>query len=1200
MTYSSNLRFDWLVDSLPVTAYVCDANGLLARYNERAAALWGRRPKSLDPMQRFCGAHRVWSLTGELLETEQLPMARVLRFAQPTKQELIIERPDGHRVKVLAKASPIFDDHGSLAGALCVFHELELESSRTLTLERLSDFHETIIRTAAEGICVCYAIDEPPYVSFTVWNDRMVEITGYTKDEINCLGWHETLYADPAVRERAIERMSRMRQGDDLRNEEWEIAHKDGSSRVLSFSTSRVRLDSGEPAVVAMIQDVTQQRRTQRELEENRRRLQLAIEVSKLGLWEWDLETNSVSRTHSLKSRSNSALAPSQASLEELTGLIHPLDRSKVFDALDSYLRGNAADFNIDFRIVPSDGNHRWIHTEGIVQRDAEGNAVRMLGCHKDVTNQKRTEEMLEHIVKSVTAEAGEPYFARLVKFLCETCEVDYATVAEFDETAPGRAQTIAWAAKGELQEPLAYTLQGTPCGNVWGSISVCYYAEGVSKTFPEDKMLVDAGIECYLGIPLVSANGRAIGLLSLMHTQPLVDPTRATTLLQVLASRTGVELERLRVERAVRTSEETLSRIAATMPQALYVFNVSTLQTEFTNREVSRDLGYSEEDMASMGKDVLGVLAHPDDLARVPELIARWNTIPDGVVIETEYRMKHADGQWRWFLGRDTVHERDAQGNVIKIIGTTQDVTQRKQAEVALRESEERLSSLVRNAPNVCIQWFDDQGKVLLWNEASEGLFGYTSDQAIGKRLEELIFDKAESERFYRVMEKIAESSQPEGPMEFEFHTRDGQTGTVVSSIFRIPGHQGSDWFVCMDIDITARKKDEEDRLRLESQIQHTQKLESLGVLAGGIAHDFNNLLTTIQGYSELARTALPEDSGAVAHIDEAIKGVQSAAELTRQMLAYSGKGRLSIQPIDLSDLVNETSRLLEISISKRSQLVRRLSPSLAWCEGDVAQVRQVIMNLIINASESIGENSGVITVSTSTEYCRKDQMHDWLPSNELPEGEYVVLEVADDGCGMSPETVARIFDPFFTTKFTGRGLGMAAVLGIIRSHRGAVQVRSQLEAGSVFRIYLPVTEKPAEPVSTCESISDSWQGRGVVLVADDEPSVRKLACTMVSRLGFDPIEASDGQEALELFAEHRERISFVLLDMTMPRMDGNQTLARLREIAPQVAVILISGFDEQTAITQSLDPQINGFLQKPFRFEALKSMIQSVFAKA
>jgi CheY-like chemotaxis protein len=341
-----------------------------------------------------------------------------------------------------------------------------------------------------------------------------------------------------------------------------------------------------------------------------------------------------------------------------------------------------------------------------------------------------------------------------------------------------------------------------------------------------------------------------------------------------------------------------------------------------------------------------------------------------------------------------------------------------------------------------------------------------------------------------------------------------------------------------------------------------------------------------------------LPAESALHSYLEQIELSSQRAADLCKQMLAYSGKGRFIIQRIDLSALVKETLHLLQISISKKAVLKLRLAEDLPGVMADATQIRQIIMNLVMNASDAIGEKSGLITIFTSTVRADRAYLDDLVGAADPVAGDYVVLEVTDNGSGMSPETKAKIFEPFFTTKFTGRGLGLAAVLGIVRGHKGALKVYSELGRGSTFRLLLPAAGAGSEAKAE-RPPTPHWHGQGTVLVIDDEESVRQVAGKMLKALGFQVLSASEGEEGLRIFRAHSDAISCVLLDLTMPRMDGEETFRELRRIEPDVCVILMSGFNEQEAGARFVGKGLAGFLQKPFTPEELRERL-AAFRKA
>ncbi len=391
-------------------------------------------------------------------------------------------------------------------------------------------------------------------------------------------------------------------------------------------------------------------------------------------------------------------------------------------------------------------------------------------------------------------------------------------------------------------------------------------------------------------------------------------------------------------------------------------------------------------------------------------------------------------------------------------------------------------------------------------------------------------------------------------------------------------------------------RQRDEEHR-RLEAQVQHAQRLESLGILAGGIAHDFNNLLASIMGYASLAAMDLPEDSRARRSLDQVLSAARSAADLTQQMLAYSGRGSFVLDLLNVNQVIEGVIRLLESTISKKAELRMNLAHDLPHIQGDASQIRQVVMNLITNAAEALGENTGTVLVTTGVEWAEAGQLTPMEPGRTLPEGRYIFVEVADTGCGMDPETLSKIFDPFFTTKFTGRGLGLAAVLGILRSHRGSISVRSELGKGTTFRVLFPEAEGVLETQFEELPEIEVWRCEGVVLVVDDQPAVRDLARMILERSGLTVLIASDGKEAVQVFRDHAHEIHAVLLDLNMPGMDGGEVFHHITGLVPDVRVVLCSGYNEQDVTTKLCGRNPAGFLRKPYHPSELIERLRAVW---
>lgn len=377
-------------------------------------------------------------------------------------------------------------------------------------------------------------------------------------------------------------------------------------------------------------------------------------------------------------------------------------------------------------------------------------------------------------------------------------------------------------------------------------------------------------------------------------------------------------------------------------------------------------------------------------------------------------------------------------------------------------------------------------------------------------------------------------------------------------------------------------------ERRRLEEQLRHAQKLESLGLLAGGVAHDFNNLLTGILGNASLALDCVDGNPDVRLMLQDIIHASERAADLTRQLLAYAGKGRLIVEPLDFSEIVRDISELIRTSVPHSVELALDLHPSLPMVAADAAQIQQLVMNLILNALEATGERPGVVRVTTGLCDIRPGDMLDHFRPEPPPPGRYVFVEVSDNGCGMNEEVRAHLFDPFFTTKFTGRGLGLAAALGIVRGHHGAIGVQSKEGLGSCFTVLAPAVDlarcrnalEPEQPESTIT---------GMVLIIDDEEVVRRAARSAMEHNGFTVFEAADGREGVELFDRLHDRLSGVLLDLTMPRMDGREVWSHIRGIRPDMKILVSSGFEEPDAMKRFAEEPGLAFIKKPYRASAL-----------
>ena len=523
-------------------------------------------------------------------------------------------------------------------------------------------------------------------------------------------------------------------------------------------------------------------------------------------------------------------------------------------------------------------------------------------------------------------------------------------------------------------------------------------------------------------------------------------------------------------------------------------------------------------------------------------------------------------------------------------------DIAARDLAERALLASENRYRSLIDTTGTVLIGIGVD-GRIFEWNREAERVYGCARTDALGHDYYRTFLPEKVRASVRNNVARVLKG-EPTRRFETAVRSRDGSESLLIWNVTRLMGAGGESLgVIASGQDITEVKRLDSERRALEAKMQHAQKLESLGVLAGGIAHDFNNLLVGILGNASLALMDLPEDSSLREIISDIETTALRAADLTKQMLAYSGKGRFVVHPVDLNSLVREMAQLLQTVISKRAALRFDFAQELPAVEADGTQLRQIVMNLITNASDAIGSEDGAITLRTGILHASREFLESGYVDDELPEGSYAFIEVEDSGCGMDAETRARVFDPFFSTKFTGRGLGLAATLGIVRGHRGTIKVRSEPGRGTTFTILLPCSR--AETSASHEGVSglrEQFRGSGSVLVVDDDETVRSVAQHMLERSGFTVLTARDGCEGVATFEACRDEVALVLLDLTMPTLGGEEAFRAMRQMRPDVRVVLMSGVSSQELASRYGSEGMAGFIQKPFRVEELQECLTSI----
>jgi len=525
----------------------------------------------------------------------------------------------------------------------------------------------------------------------------------------------------------------------------------------------------------------------------------------------------------------------------------------------------------------------------------------------------------------------------------------------------------------------------------------------------------------------------------------------------------------------------------------------------------------------------------------------------------------------------------RDRAGVIVGVSHVAREITEQR----VLEASHAQLAAIVESSEDAILSK-DLDGTIQTWNAGAERIYGYSTHEAIGRNIGFLLPPSRVNEE-QEIISKLRAGQRIEH-FETSRLRKDGRLIDVSLSVSPIRNVAGS------IVGASHVARDITKRREIEAQLRQAQRLESIGVLAGGIAHDFNNLLTGIIGNASLVFDSLPAAHPARERLEDLTAAADRAADLTRQMLAYSGRGQFVIEAVNVSGVVAEISKLIKASIPKTVAVRLEPGADVPPIEGDPNQIQQLVMNMIINAAEAIGENrSGTVVVRTGAQWVDELYIRSVLPGAHLTPGEYVYVDIRDDGCGMDEETKAKIFDPFFTTKFAGRGLGLAAALGIVNSHKGAIRVDSKPGEGSNFRVLLPAMARKSPAIRE----PDTDASKGTILVVDDEEIVRKVAKLSLESYGYRVLLAGNGKEAVAVFGEMSASIDLIILDLTMPLMGGEEAFQHLRAVRADVPIVLSSGYNESEATRRFGIGGIAGFVQKPYRSTKLREKVDAVMAQ-
>jgi len=649
---------------------------------------------------------------------------------------------------------------------------------------------------------------------------------------------------------------------------------------------------------------------------------------------------------------------------------------------------------------------------------------------------------------------------------------------------------------------------------------------------------------------------------------------------------------DRKQAEEALRAKEEQYRTLIETSPDPIIMYDLEG-KILSANTQTARLYGVSSvEEFLREIETVFDLLT--DDGKTFAAANFR-HTLATGTSQKNEYSVRLKNGE-RIVVEINSSIVKTTTEEPRAFISVIRDISDRKRAERLLREANQRLDAHLENSP-VAIVEFDPAFRIIRWSGSAEKTFGWKADEIIGKAIDELrlVFED-DIDLVQQVSEEMLSGSSPKIMNVNRNYRKDGSVINCEwynSALYDAHGQLSS--ILSFILDITDRKQAEAEKAKFEVEYRQLQKAESLNRMAGAIAHHFNNMLMAVTGSLELALDDLSQGTGPHANITAAMEASHRAADMGRSMRTYLGQSIAKYEPMDLSDACDKSLPMLRAILQKDVTLVIDLPSPGPTISTSTTQMQHILTNMITNASEAFGENGGSIHLNVRTVFLADiPTLHrypvDWQPQNVA----YACLEVKDTGCGIMEENIEKIFDPFFSTKFIGRGLGLPVVLGIVRAHRGMITVESNLGHGSIFQVFLPLSEEEVPRQKDTTVKAPEIEGRCTVLLVEDEEPVRNVTRLMLTRLGFSVIEAGDGVEAVEVFRQHHDEINCVVTDLTMPRMDGWETLTALRQIVPNIPVILASGYDEAQVMAGDHPELPQTFVGKPYKLKELSDAIR------
>jgi PAS domain S-box-containing protein len=821
---------------------------------------------------------------------------------------------------------------------------------------------------------------------------------------------------------------------------------------------------------------------------------------------------------------------------------------------------------------------------------DESGHSV--LGVMRDITERKRGEEEIEllHQINSCVQEA-EDLLSALRVVLRRVCESTgwflgqawtprpnnsylELSLASY-ETAPGLKRFRIASEEAVIHR------EGPLLGRVWRSKQPLWVADlGDHANFQRAEVAQELGLRAWLGVP-VMAGEHVVAILEFFTLEPQIEDGRLVQLVSTVAAQLGSAIQRKQAEQALRQAEKKYRSIVENAIEGIFQTRPDGSYLS-VNPALARMYGYDspEQLMASVTDIGRQVYVNPNRRLEFKRLMEEH-----GVIERFEYQVFRKDDSKIW-LSENARAVRSETGQVLFYEGTVADITERKRAEEAMRESEARYRELFENAP-IAYHEIDTEGIVRRVNRAECNLLGYHESEILGKHISDFLAPD-ERERSIEVLRAKIRGEQTASSLQRLYVQQNGEQVEVEIHENLIRDQTGN------MIGVRSAMLDISERRALERQLRQSQKMEAVGRLAGGVAHDFNNLLGVIIGYSELLLDRYPPTDSKLKYIQEIKKAADRAAGLTRQLLAFSRKQVLASRRLDANAVVANISGMLRRVIGEDIELLTVPEHSLGSIKADQGQLEQVILNLALNARDAMPKG-GKLTIETAN--FELDEAYARRHPSVKP-GAYVMLAVSDTGEGMDAETQSHIFEPFFTTKEAGKGtgLGLATIYGIIKQSEGHIWVYSEPGKGTTFKIYFPRVQQAADPLAVRTGPIEIHRGTETVLMVEDEESLRHVTREFLQSSGYRVLEASHPAEAIRIVEQHHQPIHLLVTDVVMPKMSGRDLAQRLLSMRPDLKVLYMSGYTDDAILQHGVLDRGVAFLAKPFTRASLARKIREV----